>query len=61
MIKKIIDKWKLNRVLLAGKLGISKGSFNNKLSQIKTYKFTPEEEKKLKDVLQKLKKDLEKL
>ncbi len=61
MIKKIIDKWKLNRNLLAAKIGMSKGSFNNKLSETGTYKFSEQEQEKLLKVLLELHNDLEKL
>lgn len=61
MIRKIIDKWKLNRNLLASKMEISKGSFNNKLNENEAYKFTELEEQKLKKVLKELKNDLNKI
>lgn len=31
-IKQLINKWSLNKVLISSKLGITKGAFNNKLS-----------------------------
>ncbi len=60
-MKKLIDKWKLNRNLLASKMKISKGSFNNKLSGTKSYKFSDLEILKLKKIFSELKKDIEKL
>ena len=44
-------KWKLNRTLLASKIGLSKGSFNNKFSETGTYKFTDQEKEDLKKIL----------
>lgn len=59
MLKEIIDKWKLNRNLLADKMGMPKGTFNNKLSGTHTSKFTDQELDKLKAILIELRSDLE--
>lgn len=61
MLKDIIDKWKINRNMLATKMEISKGAFNNKLSGRHPYKFSMDEERKLISILIDLKVDLEKV
>jgi len=55
MLKEIIDKWKLNHNLLAEKMGMPKGTFNNKLS---SGDFTDEELERLKNILVVLRDDL---
>lgn len=50
-LRQIIDTWKVNRALLASKIGISKGAFNNKLNEVKTYRFTEAELNALCNVL----------
>jgi len=60
-INTIIDRWKLNHTLLASKLGMLKGTFNNKLSENHPTKFSPQEIEKLKLVLIEMKIDLSKL
>ncbi len=55
----VIDKWKLNRNLLASKMEMPKGTFNNKLSANHPTKFTQEELQKLKCILVELRNDLE--
>lgn len=57
-MREIIDKWKINRNLLAEKMGMSKGFFNNKLSERQKYKFTEEEKERLKQILIELRNDL---
>ena len=42
-LRAIIDTWKINRSLLASKIGISKGAFNNKLNEVSTYRFSDTE------------------
>lgn len=59
MLKEIIDKWRLNQNLLAEKMGMPKGTFNNKLSGTHTSKFSNEELDKLKAILVELRSDLE--
>ena len=56
MLKEIIDKWKLNHNLLAEKMGMPKGTFNNKLSK---QDFTDDELDRLKNILLTLRDDLE--
>lgn len=58
-MREIIDKWKINRNLLAEKMGMSKGFFNNKLSERQKYKFTEEEKERLKQILIEMRNDLE--
>ena len=58
MLKEIIDKWRLNRNLLADRIGMPKGTFNNKLNETNRSKFTDEELEKLKAVLLELRQDL---
>lgn len=53
-VQEIIDKWKLNRALLASKLGMPKGTFNNKLSPKHPTKFSDEEMICLKMVLREM-------
>ncbi len=55
----IIIRWKLNRVLLASKIGMPQGTFNNKLSPNHPTKFSTEERNKLKCVLLELRTGLE--
>lgn len=55
----VIDKWKLNRNLLAAKMEMPKGTFNNKLSPNHPTSFTDEELQKLKCILVELRTDLE--
>lgn len=58
-IQEIIDKWKLNRALLASKLGMPKGTFNNKLSPKHPTKFSDQEMYQLKQALIELYNDLD--
>jgi hypothetical protein len=58
-IQEIIDKWKLNRALLASKLGMPKGTFNNKLSSKHPTKFSDQEMYQLKQTLIELYNDLD--
>lgn len=59
MLKEIIDKWRLNQNLLADKMGMPKGTFNNKLSGTHASKFTDQELDKLKTILLELRSDLD--
>lgn len=54
----IIEKWKLNKNLLASKMGMPKGTFNNKLNPKHSSDFTEDELFKLKGILQELYDDL---
>lgn len=42
-LQEIIVKWKLNKQLLASKLGLQKGTFQNKLDPNHNTKFTADE------------------
>ncbi len=54
----LIEKWKLNRALLASKMGMPKGTFNNKLSPNHPTQFKPGEKIKLRDLLLEISKEL---
>lgn len=54
-IKEIIEKWSLNKSLLASKIGMSKQTFQNKLET----KFTEDESILLRSALVELRNDLE--
>lgn len=58
-IQEIITKWKLNKVLLASKLGLQKGTFQNKLDPSHSTQFTEDELLLLRSALIELRKDLE--
>jgi len=58
-MKAIIEKWKINQNLLASKMGMSKGYFNNKISESQTnYRFTQAEKIRLKEILLEMRDDL---
>lgn len=58
-IEEIITKWKLNKALLASKLGLKKGTFQNKLDPKHSTKFTDDELVLLRCILIELRHDLE--
>lgn len=58
-IKEIIKKWKLNKNLLASKLKMLKGTFNNKLNPDSKDKFTDDELILLRSIMLELRKDLD--
>lgn len=58
-MEEIINKWKLNKGLLAFKIGMPLGTFCNKLSSKHDTKFTDAELIRLKMVLKELYGDLE--
>lgn len=58
-IEEIIQKWKLNKNLLASKLKMLKGTFNNKLNPDHKDKFTDDELILLRSALLELRKDLD--
>lgn len=60
-MKELIENWKLNKTLLASKMGMSKSFFNNKLMERKPYSFNDEEIERLKNILIELRNDLEKI
>jgi len=55
----LIIKWKLNRGLLASKIGMPKGTFNNKLNPNHFTKFNDKELESLKVVLIELRNEME--
>ena len=55
----VIEKWRLNKGLLASKMNMPEGTFNNKLSPKHTAYFTDAEIIKLKSVLIELRNDLD--
>jgi len=59
MLKEVIDKWKLNRNLLAEKMEMSKDAFNKKLNEADGRKLDEEEVRKLSKILLELRDDLE--
>lgn len=58
-MQEIIEKWKLNKGLLASKMEMPLGTFCNKLSDKHTAYFTDAEKIKLKGVLIELRNDLD--
>ena len=58
-IQEIITKWKLNKHHLASKMGMLRGTFNNKLNPINKTQFTEKEMIQLKQLLIELRTDLE--
>lgn len=58
-IQEIIQKWKLNKNLLASKLKMLKGTFNNKLNPKHKDDFTNDEFILLRAILLELRKDLD--
>ena len=59
MLKEVIDKWKLNRNLLADKMEMSKDAFNKKLNGTDGREFTEDETHRLSKILLELRDDLE--
>lgn len=59
MLKEVIDKWKLNRNLLADKMEMSKDAFNKKLNGTDGREFTENETHQLSKILLELRDDLE--
>lgn len=59
MLNELINKWKINRNMLADRMAMPKGTFNNKLNTNHTAKFTDPELDKLKGILIDLRTDLE--
>jgi hypothetical protein len=54
----LIEKWKLNRNLLASKMEMSKATFNNKLSPDYYGNFTEPEKQKLIGILNEMRNDM---
>lgn len=55
----LIEKWKLNKGHLASKMGMKKGTFNNKLNPKHPTQFRTGEKIKLRDILIEMKQDLD--
>jgi hypothetical protein len=60
-ITHIINKWELNKAFLAKKIGMLKGTFNNKFNPTHDTKFSDEEVTKLKNLLMKMREDFKDL
>lgn len=60
-VKELIEKWKLNKSFLASKMGMLKGTFNNKLSDDHSTQFKTEEKEYLRNILIEMGKELIKL
>lgn len=58
-MQEIIEKWRLNKGLLASKMGMPLGTFCNKLSTKHTAYFTDAEIIKLKSILIEIRNDLD--
>lgn len=58
-MEKIINKWKINKSLLAEKMGMTNTTFNKKLYSSKTSEFTDKELIQLKMILREMCGDLE--
>jgi hypothetical protein len=60
-VSQVINKWKLNKALLAFKMGMPKGTFNNKLNPTHASQFSNAEYLKLSFILADLSKDIDNL
>ena len=58
-VLQVVDKWKLNRAVLASKMGMPKGTFNNKLNPTHASQFSNEENIKLIGVLREMAVDID--
>lgn len=58
-MEKIINKWKINKSLLADKMGMTNTTFNKKLDSSKATEFTDKELIQLKMILREMCGDLE--
>lgn len=58
-VLQVVDKWKLNRALLAFRMGMPKGTFNNKLSASHASQFSNEENIKLIGILREMSNDID--
>jgi len=59
-LSSLISSWKLNKVLLASKMGMPAGTFKNKLSERQTaYRFTEAETETLKGILLEIASDIQ--
>lgn len=63
-IKKLsatLERWKINKTMLAELSGVPKGTLGHILSGTKYYNFTSEQEEKVKDVLKEMSEDIKKV
>lgn len=58
-VLQVVGKWKLNRAVLASKMGMPKGTFNNKLNPTHASQFSNEEIIKLIGVLREMAVDID--
>ena len=58
-MRKIIEKWKLNKGVLASKMNMPEGTFYNKISTKHSTTFSQKELIKLKSILMELSDDLD--
>ena len=58
-LREIIDKWKVNRGLLASKMEMPRGTFNNKLSPKHSTQFSDLEHNRLCQILIEIWRDLD--
>ena len=54
----LIDNWSINKALLAFKMNMPKGTFNNKLSAAHSTQFSADEKKKLIGILRDMSSDI---
>ena len=59
ILLQIIDTWKVNRALLASKMDMPKGTFNNKLNPEHSASFTDKELNQLCNILIEFRNDLD--
>ena len=57
----LIEKWKVNRALLASKMDMPKGTFNNKLNPDHNSTFSDKEHNQLCNILIEMRNDLEQI
>lgn len=58
-VLQVINKWKLNRALLASKMDMPKGTFNNKLNESHASQFSDKERIQLIGVLREMSVDID--
>ena len=57
----LINKWSINRAVLASKIGMLKGTFNNKLSDSHPTQFSDKERIQLIGILREMSNDIDKV
>jgi hypothetical protein len=58
-VLQVVDKWKINRALLACKMNMPKGTFNNKLNASHSSTFSNDENIKLIGILREMSVDID--